>query len=329
MPLDSTKPNRSQTYGDAIDSARENDNSLKSLIDHTSLSITNANIPALQASKSDYELHKDNQDAHGNLAARVRITALELSNNLAKGSRLSLAERLDEGLLSNGSIKLSGVASKWITPGDVPTFVSATSFTVPTDRRLVFIAGANLRFTVSSQFVYGTVASSSFSAGVTTVQLDPAYPVLTAGLSALDLALIAFDNNMASAIASTQSQQVLITSAVDLLKREQITGFKNGLHSASEVLLRYVAARSFTLPINAVVSQFKSTIAATASKVFNIQKNGANIGTATFAAAGTSATFSVASATNFVTGDLLTLVAPAAPDATLANLAFNFVGVLT
>jgi len=45
-----------------------------------------------------------------------------------------------------------------------------------------------------------------------------------------------------------------------------------------------------------------------------------------FAAGATTATFTMSSATTYLAGDILTVVAPSSPDATLANLAWTFVG---
>jgi len=47
----------------------------------------------------------------------------------------------------------------------------------------------------------------------------------------------------------------------------------------------------------------------------------------TFAPAAVTATFTMSSATLFNAGDVLTVVAPAAPDATLANLAWTIMGI--
>jgi hypothetical protein len=44
-----------------------------------------------------------------------------------------------------------------------------------------------------------------------------------------------------------------------------------------------------------------------------------------FAAGATTASFTLGSSTTYVAGDILTLAAPASPDATLANLAWTFV----
>jgi hypothetical protein len=45
-----------------------------------------------------------------------------------------------------------------------------------------------------------------------------------------------------------------------------------------------------------------------------------------FAAGATSASFTLATATSFNAGDVLTILAPASPDATLADLAWTLAG---
>ncbi|HEY3910369.1 MAG TPA: phage tail protein [Stellaceae bacterium] len=106
-----------------------------------------------------------------------------------------------------------------------------------------------------------------------------------------------------------------------------VTGtFVNGAPSASLVLQRYVFATAVTFPAGLAGSQGTAETAATAMAKFEVQKNGANVGTMVFAAAATTAKFAMTSATTFNAGDVLTLVAPAVPDATLANLAWTFIG---
>lgn len=111
---------------------------------------------------------------------------------------------------------------------------------------------------------------------------------------------------------------------------EVVTGtFLNGKPTANLVLQRYVFASTVTFPAGLAVSQGTAAVAATASATFTIEKNGATVGAMVFAAAATNATFTMASATAFNAGDVLTLVAPATPDATLADLAWTLVGSTT
>ncbi len=106
-----------------------------------------------------------------------------------------------------------------------------------------------------------------------------------------------------------------------------VTGtFVNGKPSASLVLQRYVFAAAVAFPAGLAGSQGTAETAATALATFEVQKNGVNVGAMAFAATATTATFTMASATDFNAGDVLTLVAPAIPDASLANLAWTFIG---
>jgi|GEM_PF-6618267 len=98
--------------------------------------------------------------------------------------------------------------------------------------------------------------------------------------------------------------------------------------TASQVLLRFYASRAFQLPVGLTGSMVKAAVAATASATFNIQKNGSTVGSFTFAAAGTTATFTMASATSWAAGDLLTIIAPASQDATLAQIGATLLATL-
>lgn len=105
-----------------------------------------------------------------------------------------------------------------------------------------------------------------------------------------------------------------------------VSGSYNGTPSANLVLQRYIFATAVTFTPGLPGSQGHAGVAATAPVTFAIQRNGTNVGTMAFAASATAATFTMASATVFNAGDVLTVVAPASPDATLANLAWTLVG---
>jgi hypothetical protein len=99
-----------------------------------------------------------------------------------------------------------------------------------------------------------------------------------------------------------------------------------GVPSASLVLLRYKFPRSVTFPAGLTNAQGTAGTAATVQTDFDIKKNGSSVGTMRFAAAGTSATFIMASQQVFSAGDIMTVVAPASPDATLADVSFVLAG---
>jgi Putative phage tail protein len=79
-------------------------------------------------------------------------------------------------------------------------------------------------------------------------------------------------------------------------------------------------------PVGLSGSSASTMTAAQASATFSIQKNGRQVGTMNFAAGATGATFTMATATLFQGGDVISIVAPTPADATLANISWTFVG---
>ena len=107
-----------------------------------------------------------------------------------------------------------------------------------------------------------------------------------------------------------------------------VSGSWTGSPGASQVIERYIFATPVGFPPGLAGSYGTAGIAATASASFAIQKNGSTVGTMVFAAGATSASFTMAGATSFAGGEVLTMLAPASPDATLANLAWTLTGTL-
>ena len=99
-----------------------------------------------------------------------------------------------------------------------------------------------------------------------------------------------------------------------------------GQPEASERLLKLEVARGFSLPPDLAGSRGHADTAATAAAELAILKNGASVGTVTFAAASQDAAFSLAGGLALVPSDRLELVAPATQDATLAGLALTLIG---
>ncbi len=95
----------------------------------------------------------------------------------------------------------------------------------------------------------------------------------------------------------------------------------NGKPTAGLVLVRHPFPVAATIPAGCLHSKLiaKSTTPASGTVVFSIRKNDVEFGTATFAPAGTSATFAC-TLTPFAENDVLTVIAPTPQDATLANL---------
>ncbi|NMF98382.1 hypothetical protein GPA27_13405 [Aromatoleum toluolicum] len=102
----------------------------------------------------------------------------------------------------------------------------------------------------------------------------------------------------------------------------------NGKPAASVLLLRHVIPTGITVTLAAAMagSQGKAGTAATAQTDFDVQKNGASVGTIRFAAAGTVPTFIMASQTSLAAGDSIDIVAPGTQDATLADIGLTIFG---
>jgi hypothetical protein len=107
-----------------------------------------------------------------------------------------------------------------------------------------------------------------------------------------------------------------------------VSGSSAGTPGANQIIERYIFATPVTFPAGLTGSYGSAGVAATGSASFTIAKNGAAIGTMDFAAAAATAGFAMATATGFAGGDVLTIVAPGTPDATLANLAWTLTGTL-
>jgi hypothetical protein len=105
-----------------------------------------------------------------------------------------------------------------------------------------------------------------------------------------------------------------------------LTAFYPGVPTASAIVTRVPVARAVTFPASLTGSYGVASVAATAQTDFDVQKNGVSAGTVRFAAAATTATFIAASPIVLAAGDILTLVSPGTPDATLANVGIVLAG---
>ena len=99
-----------------------------------------------------------------------------------------------------------------------------------------------------------------------------------------------------------------------------------GAPPASALMLRIPLARAVLFPAGLAGSRGTATLTATATTAFDIQLNGASVATMTFAAGTSTATFTAASTISAEAGDVLSVVAPATPDATLADVGFVLSG---
>lgn len=130
-------------------------------------------------------------------------------------------------------------------------------------------------------------------------------------------------NTNTATLTSTGADSGTGDVTITVLGYYPIQFFVGGTPLASEVLLYVPAMLSFSIT-NANVSA-AALVAATASTVFTVKKNGTSIGTITFAASGTTGTASITT-TSYAAGDFFELDAPSSADSTLANISFSFLG---
>lgn len=104
--------------------------------------------------------------------------------------------------------------------------------------------------------------------------------------------------------------------------------WKAGAPGASEVLLRLPLARRTLFPAGLPLSVGAAGVAAAAEADFDLRRNGASFGMLRFPAASATATFIAAADALFEPGDLLSVHAPATPDAALTDIGATLAGTL-
>jgi hypothetical protein len=146
-------------------------------------------------------------DAAGTVpqANPITLNALGLPDDgpiwLADGKSYKFILKDSDGVTKATFDNISGVndanvtISQWQASGVTPTYVSASSFTVPGDQTSAFHIGRRLQFTTSAGTVYGTITATAYTT-LTTVTMDmDGAQVLDSGLSAVNLSLITADPN--------------------------------------------------------------------------------------------------------------------------------------
>lgn len=105
--------------------------------------------------------------------------------------------------------------------------------------------------------------------------------------------------------------------------------FLSGKPTANQYLLRIPVQRPITFNANLVSATGSSAYAsasatATASYTLTVAKNGVGFGTVVYALGASTGTITAATPPNFAAGDVLSVQAPATPDATLADIGISF-----
>jgi Collagen triple helix repeat (20 copies) len=199
-----------------------------------------------------------------------------------------------------GPAGATGPAGSQGSPGANASAVSTTSFTVPAVGATAPVTLADASWVVVGQMIYADTAGGG--------------PGLAGALQ-----VTAKAGNVVTLLNPTSSAGGGLPYDIAL--------YAAGKPAASALALRFAFDRAISFSINLAGSIASAGTAATASTNFALTKNGTSIGTLTFAAGSATGTFSVGTAPNFASGDVLTVTAPSTQDATLADLSVTLNGV--
>jgi hypothetical protein len=235
----------------------------------------------------------------------------------ALGGSISL-DTIDNGIASNGLIARTAANTR-----AARTLTGTTNVITVTNGDGV---SGNPTFTVGS-LVVRTDQANTWSTGAQSFASATSLALPTsAGAAPTSDGLIAYDTT-ADMVVAGQSGATIQLSLYD------VSGYVLSKPGASQVIVRFVAPRAFSLPTgtisNGTNATAKAGTAATAQADFTLSKNGgAAFCTLRWAASGTTATYQSCSATDFAAGDILTITAPSSQDSTLADIGITLPGKL-
>lgn len=117
--------------------------------------------------------------------------------------------------------------SEWVVSGFTPTYINATSFSVPGDQTMVLQVNRRLRTTNTSGFIYSTISNSVFAAGITTVTVVNDSGVLDAGLSVVEYGLLSATSPSIPVVPISLggTGQTTALAAFDALKQSASTSY--------------------------------------------------------------------------------------------------------
>ena len=95
--------------------------------------------------------------------------------------------------ISNSGALSATTTDEWSSPGDTPTYIGATQFSVPGDKRTTYQVGRRVKITETAGTVYGVVSVVAYTSLTTvTVVLDSG--TVDSGISVVDVGLLTVTN---------------------------------------------------------------------------------------------------------------------------------------
>lgn len=129
--------------------------------------------------------------------------------------------------------------SEWLASGLVPTYVSATQFTVLGNQTNVFTKNRRVQVSVLAGTLYGSVISSSYSSGTTSVVVSMDSGSLDNGLSSVN---VSFLNSPSPSIPAQYSPNQIVSTVAALRsvdKTKSNSARANGYYSGDGVVSEY------------------------------------------------------------------------------------------
>jgi hypothetical protein len=273
------------------------------------------------------------------MSASVLRWALNLGSNSAEsgsdaGSNFSLARYDDAGALlsasalniarSSGNVGINNAAI-----ADIRLYVVHQSAEAVLDARSIRVLNANTADDASTNIEFATASGALRGKvrGQREGSSNHGKLVLSSALSGTAVDVLTLNSAGTATFAGLVSATGAPTAAAHLTRKDYVDAKRGslwveGLPGAGEILFEFDPGVAFTIPANLSGWRFTANVAATSSNVIDVTKNGAVVGTITFAAAGTVATLATSGGVSisFAANDILGIVAEGTQDATLANI---------
>lgn len=167
--------------------------------------------------------------------------------------------------------------------------------------------------------VEGCGVTTTTDNGVVTIDVDTDILALKS-----DLASLVTTSALASSLANYYTK-----SQIDSQRYYDVCFTNFGAVGPNAQVGLIQLQRPVTMAANFTGSGAKAKTAATAQTIFSVKKNGAEVGTITFEASGTTGILATTGGTDvsFAAGDVLEVVGPGTADTTLANVTITLVGL--